>query len=895
MQGEGTQAPVSTHAPIVKVIPGRATLLKEKTEAIDNTLNAKMRDMNKGGYHMKSTDPYLADEKRKLEQGIFSGDYQIGKDINTGKPIVQSRDNVGFLGNLVNGIDEQQALDNENDYLVSVNKEDKIKHLNALREAKGEEYLPHVTYGFGSETGKAIAPLLKPITKALAFAIPAGRLAELAGLGTEAIANAKSFGNATSFIQDMAFGGYANNLKRTYNILKDQGLSDEEAMDKAENSALIGEASGVAQAGAMGGAFGNLQASAANAEVRPFIKSLEHIAKESGKQGAYAGLGSIVNDLGVVSQGGKMSTEEILKNAGTSAEDMAKLIAVSGLVPDVASRLLAHRNTSAVIQALGIVSGVVKAPNPIKAQAKGVVSQLPIEEVKKIYTEGENNGIFSEGTADKVMSDLDQHNATEIQIPEGLPMDVKESLKGIQNSINNLEEVKKTKDKIYHPRYDALIETQRKKASKILETGDVFKNETDELGNPIDSQHIQPLEKEGELNIGDNVQWTSNGQDQFNEPKKVKSISDDGNFAFVEGSDTGIPILELNKIEPTEIKTEKVITQREGGKEPLPLEGERISTETGLTETERQAKVEERKKQTQVSQDVLQRNILVQDTKEYFNKNKRERNSSEGLKKLNELRTRARAIGLEIDDSSASVVKKTGSRKTKIKYNAKAESDAIVDESGKTLYDRGKDVQDIFKELHDSNGYLDVKREDGIRMSEAQIDATVQDILDGVPSKRANNYLDALERAIKDDSFPVYDKALGENELNLSQIRDLLGVEKETIGEPMDEASFNAYLDGESKLTPEEDQQLTDNIENLLHEYESESETGVETKIQQPKAESETGIPAKAEPIEGAGKTEPSEKTLESYKDLNKIEKRKIINSKFEELVKELKIEKICP
>ena len=40
---------------------------------------------------------------------------------------------------------------------------------------------------------------------------------------------------------------------------------------------------------------------------------------------------------------------------------------------------------------------------------------------------------------------------------------------------------------------------------------------------------------------------------------------------------------------------------------------------------------------------------------------------------------------------------------------------------------------------------------------------------------------------------------------------------------------------------------------------------------------------------------EPSKKLEEAYKDLTNIEKRQIINSKFEELLKEFKIEKICP
>jgi hypothetical protein len=50
--------------------------------------------------------------------------------------------------------------------------------------------------------------------------------------------------------------------------------------------------------------------------------------------------------------------------------------------------------------------------------------------------------------------------------------------------------------------------------------------------------------------VGDDVQWTSQGVQQFAEPRKITSISPDGNFAFVEGSSTGLPMRELNIVEP---------------------------------------------------------------------------------------------------------------------------------------------------------------------------------------------------------------------------------------------------------------------------------------------------------------------------------------------------------
>lgn len=67
--------------------------------------------------------------------------------------------------------------------------------------------------------------------------------------------------------------------------------------------------------------------------------------------------------------------------------------------------------------------------------------------------------------------------------------------------------------------------------------------------------------------VGDVVQWTSQGADQFDEPKKVTSISDDGKFAFVEGSDTGIPIDQLTISSPKTESHEDEKTEEAQGAE----------------------------------------------------------------------------------------------------------------------------------------------------------------------------------------------------------------------------------------------------------------------------------------------------------------------------------------
>lgn len=49
----------------------------------------------------------------------------------------------------------------------------------------------------------------------------------------------------------------------------------------------------------------------------------------------------------------------------------------------------------------------------------------------------------------------------------------------------------------------------------------------------------------GGASIGDLVQWESDGALQFNSPVRVRDVSEDGQWAFVDGSETGVPMDEL--------------------------------------------------------------------------------------------------------------------------------------------------------------------------------------------------------------------------------------------------------------------------------------------------------------------------------------------------------------
>jgi len=294
----------------------------------------------------------------------------------------------------------------------------------------------------------------------------------------------------------------------------------------------------------------------------------------------------------------------------------------------------------------------------------------------------------------------------------------------------------------------------------------------------------------------------------------------------------------------------KITVELLSSQEPPQKEGETIVTLSGKTEAERLASIEQRQKDTKVSDKVVSDNEIVQAAESYFKKSGSYKNSADGRAELNNLRIKARENGLTIDTERDAVTKpnKAG-RPRKVVYNNKADGDAVVEPNSKTLRDRDIETQKVYEELTDSGVFLDVESESGKRMSAAQVEAAIKDINEGIPSKRANKYLDALEKGIKEDAFPLYDKGMGGFAPKLADIRAQLGVEKEVVGEPMDEAAFNKFLDEESKLTPEEEQDLLDNVENLLYEYET-TEAGPEGKVQPTEAGAKEGVPSEAQPSE---------------------------------------------
>lgn len=899
------------------VAPKQAKLISEANkrgdqitkEAIENSNDLYLKSQNKGGYKFTKEDPSILNNKKELEQDLKDGTLQVVKSPKTGKYVLAYKgDMLKSFSQAWDGVLERQANDK---YVAGLSTEDKIKHYEAQDILNQDKYLETAPSGFSGSVGRLLGENAEPLIKLAAMANIGGKAAQAAGATAQTVANAQKFGSFLAFATDAGYSGYANNTERVYKSLRKQDPNGDpvEQMRKAENAGLIGEASGIGMAAGMTGIFKNLKGAAETINTKPFVSALEtmakHTSKEAGVQGSIAALNSIVSDLGAKSQGMDIGVGDIVENALESGKQMAQFVGVTGL-------------------AMGTLTGLMKVPGYVKAQAKGLVSELPREEVKAVYQGAEANGIVPEGTADKVINSLNQYDKAKEKLPEGLTEDKKASLTGIQEKIDKLEESKKKLAPQYHDRVDNTIKSLKDRAIKILESKDPLAEEVDNIigvkgseeiaGEPAFPTEVKVTE-DIEAQKADIEKRRKEELDSVIQTTPIEVIDEKGNVVQTSNVRDAInakydaELSALEEVKPTEAKPveQKVTVELLSSEEPPQKEGETIVTLSGKTEAERLASIERRQSSTKVTDYVLAKNKIVQDATLYFKRvkeNGRYKNTPQGRAELNDLRLRARELGLTVDTERDKVTmpsKKTG-RPTKVSYDNRADSDRVVESSGKTLTERNRNVQDVFEELTDAGVFLDIKSESGNRMSASQIDSAISDILEGIPSKAANKYLDALEKGIAEDAIPLYDKGMGGFAPKLADIRARLGVEKEVIGEPMDEAALNKFLGEEAELTPEEEQILLDNVENLLYEYET-TEEGPQGEVQPIEARAEEGVSGKAEPVaeakEAGAVPKPVKEVYDEFSSKkSELAKKKIINDNFdtivEDLIKNKKIERIC-
>jgi hypothetical protein len=206
-----------------------------------------------------------------------------------------------------------------------------------------------------------------------------------------------------------------------------------------------------------------------------------------------------------------------------------------------------------------IMSRTKNVQQHIEDEVKNAKTQEDIAAIINDIDENLKDGTISENDAEVFKSIVDEN----INKPSTLEIENEKETKlsDIDEFINSLDK----NDRLYN---DKLNELNKEKNEIISYYDDLSKKSQKDEETSFDDGKV-PTEEEmiteevtpTGVKIGDAVQWTSQGADQFAEPRKIKSISEDGEYAFVEGSDTGIPVKELSvtEVTPTEVKvTEEV-------------------------------------------------------------------------------------------------------------------------------------------------------------------------------------------------------------------------------------------------------------------------------------------------------------------------------------------------
>ncbi len=105
---------------------------------------------------------------------------------------------------------------------------------------------------------------------------------------------------------------------------------------------------------------------------------------------------------------------------------------------------------------------------------------------------------------------------------------------------------------------EKLVENDQEKAKKEQlgkVVGSLVENAKSTETEEGDEVEIGVEQEPLDIEVGNYVQWKSQGVDQFPKPKKVTAISEDKKYVFVENSHTGLPADEIEKVEKEEEAT----------------------------------------------------------------------------------------------------------------------------------------------------------------------------------------------------------------------------------------------------------------------------------------------------------------------------------------------------
>ena len=482
-------------APKSEVQPRGAEMIKKDVESIKYTENRRATAIGNQIKRQQKNYGNVDKDSERFMNGMYrdmikSGDAVVTRDEKTGEDILAYANPNIFtaFGNTYNKLYNQKLQDN---YFKGLSNQQKINDIETEQEKASVDYmLGNKPTGFFGKTGEFIAETLSMLEKPIVYSIAMASGNELmagAGASTATMANAKSFGSALGFMEDMSNSSYVAEFNKVYNgNLKgiEQPTQEQKltAAKNAEDAAKIAESVGAIEGALFSVPFGNLSpeiAESSQGYIDMLMQSGKHTIKEIPKLFGISTTAQIAKGE-VGQQYGSKETQAQIFNEGIESGvgavkmgiGMFGLNAVKASVPH-AFTLLAKLETS--------------PSKALDAKAKAIVSKFDNATIKKVYDAAEKAGLMPVGTGDKVIKDIDSYREAENDVPKTVKnTDAKDALAGkLQKRKALTDELNTTKVNARKKQIQLEIDKLDKEVDNIYNGENILENEQDIVGNPL--------------------------------------------------------------------------------------------------------------------------------------------------------------------------------------------------------------------------------------------------------------------------------------------------------------------------------------------------------------------------------------------------------------------------
>lgn len=236
-----------------------------------------------------------------------------------------------------------------------------------------------------------------------------------------------------------------------------------------------------------------------------------------------------------------------------------------------------------------------------------------------------------------------------------------------------------------------------------------------------------------------------------------------------------------------------------------------------ISEEDQSALITKRKAKTNLSDRQNKINELLQDADLYAKmpEGRLGKQKPEGVQKLNELKTRANELSLTFDPIRNTFKNESGG---KVQKRFLAESNGAIIDNHVPLTERKPAVQSTFQTLYKAmpagqSAALffpnDISGIDGKRLNESQLNATLADVFNGVPSVQAENYLNEFEKMVENNAVLLENDGQ-QVSVPLSEYVQLMTEAQNEVDKAIDNGDLNIPDDVALELLKQSEKEMSD-------------------------------------------------------------------------------------